>query len=395
MPRPPEAWLSLLLLVLVALVKTILSKTIFDQLPTPVAYSLLSSVVTWVLVALPLAQKRELLCMRTYDLWRVALVSIAVTLDLGMSNIAIALLPLPLQQAIASAIPAATILLESAVTRRLKPLPTYLAIALLCGGAVMMHFGSGARESLIERQQELLPRRELQAERQPSFGRGELAMGLAICFAAIKYVFAKASLQAWKASYGSLGVLFWIEAFVAIQLLPWAYLNGELDRATSIMGERGAGAMALLCAAAALGGFRFFCELLVLRYWSATTLSAANLLAHALIVVLSTPLSAVLPLGAAPFTPLSLAGTTTTLLASLLYILLKLRGSLEGGISGGKDSAGASGVTQRAAYANVAGAAARQDRPTIDSEGGRPSSPTPYDAASQARATRRAQCVLF
>ena len=86
---------------------------------------------------------------------------------------------------------------------------------------------------------------------------------------------------------------------------------------------------------------------------------------------------------------------TTTLLASLLYILLKLRGSLEGGISGGKDSAGASGVTQRAAYANVAGAAARQDRPTIDSEGGRPSSPTPYDAASQARAARRAQGVLF
>ena len=270
MPRPLAAWLSILLLIAVALVKTILSKTIFDQLPTPIAYSLGSAVVTWLLVALPLAYNGELKCMRPTDLWRVGLVSVAVTLDLGMSNIAIALLPLPLQQAIASAIPAATVLLESAVTRRLKPPTTYLTILLLCGGAITMHFGS-------------IP------TYQPSIGRGEVAMGLAICFAALKYVFAKASLQAWKASYGALGVLLWIETFIALQMLPWAYYSGELGLAAAILSERSVASIALLCAAAALGGFRFYCELVVLRYWSATTLSAANLMAHALIVALATP----------------------------------------------------------------------------------------------------------
>ena len=48
--RPAAAWLSLLLLVSVALVKTILTKTIFERLPTAVAYSLLSGLVTSLLL---------------------------------------------------------------------------------------------------------------------------------------------------------------------------------------------------------------------------------------------------------------------------------------------------------------------------------------------------------
>ena len=269
--RPRAAWLSLLLLVSVALVKTILTKTIFDGLPTPVAYSLLSASVTWLLLLPPLCYTGSLRCLRWDDAWRVALVSVAVAIDLGMSNIAISLLPLALQQAIASAIPAATILLESLVLRRLKSVGSYAAIAMLCIGAVLMHLGSAPRRF------------------QPDFGMGELAMGTAICAAAIKYVFAKAALSTWKAQYGSLGVLFWIEAMIAMQLLPWAILNGELAEAAVIIREREPSAVLLLCAAAALGGFRFFCELLVLRYWSATSLSAANLIAHALIVVVSAP----------------------------------------------------------------------------------------------------------
>ena len=272
MARPREAWLALLVLLVTALVKTVLSKTIFEQVPLPVAYSLLSALVTWLLVQLPLFWSGRLKVMTVRDFRRLALVSIAVSLDLGMSNIAIALLPLPLQQAIASAIPAATILLERAVTRRPKAPASYLAITLLCGGAVLMHLGSVGQNMHAR-----------------SLGGGELAMGVAILFAALKYVFAKASLHEWKASYGALGVLFWIETFVALQLLPWALLNGELERAIALAFERGAVAAGMLCAAAALGGFRFFCELLVLRYWSATTLSAANLMAHALVVVVATP----------------------------------------------------------------------------------------------------------
>lgn len=333
--RPLAAWLSLLLIIFVALVKTILTKIIFEKLPTPVAYSLISAVVTWLLLALPLAATRSLKVMQLSDMARLMLVSVAVTLDLGMSNVAIERLPLPLQQALASVIPAATILIETAVTRRLKPVASYVAIALLCCGAGFMHLGSGRLQTNVSgaappvSSSEAAAQAEATLAEAASLSQGEAAMAVAILAAAIKSVFAKASLHAWKESTGAVGVLFWIETFISFQLLPWAMVNGELVAAVGILTDRGPAASALVCAAAALGGFRFYCELLVLRYWSATTLAAANLMAHALIVAIAMPLSAVLPLGAPPPSLLTLAGTAVTLVAAMLYAALKVRGSLE------------------------------------------------------------------
>ena len=72
-------------------------------------------------------------------------------------------------------------------------------------------------------------------------------------------------------------------------------------------------AVFLIDQGAALGGFRFYCELLVLRYWSATTLSATNLAAHSVIILIAIPAfhSAV--------SPLLLLGTALTIFASVAY----------------------------------------------------------------------------
>lgn len=94
----------------------------------------------------------------------------------------------------------------------------------------------------------------------------------------------------------------------------------------------------MLCAAAALGGFRFFCEMLVrdptplrhstpssrhptlacfqvLRFWSATTLSAVNLSAHSLIILLA------IPIFGTQLTPSLAVGTALTVAASAAYAL--------------------------------------------------------------------------
>ena len=71
-------------------------------------------------------------------------------------------------------------------------------------------------------------------------------------------------------------------------------------------------------AAAALGGFRFYVELIVLRYWSATTLSAANLSAHSLIILLS------IPLFGTPVTNMLVAGIGVTVAASVAYGYAKI-----------------------------------------------------------------------
>ena len=339
--------LSLLLLVVVAAIKTSVTKLIFTKLPTPIAYSLLSSVVTGVLVAGPAlctsgadGECGGVRCVPLRELWMLGFVAVAVAVDLGLSNIAISLLPLPLQQAIASAIPAATILLESIVFRRLKPIGHYIAISFLCFGAVLGHLGS-------------LP------DQRSGTTLGELAMLTAVFMAATKYVFAKASIVEWKRQMGPLGLLLWIEVLIAAVLLPWAVFNGELALFVQIMAarEHRLSDLLALCACAALGGFRFFCELVVLKYWSATTLSATNLVAHSIIIVLA------IPAFGCTATPALVAGTAATAAGAMFYAWLKMND-------------GDAGQTARAAVEEEEGFG----KATSDDEGD--TRPRPRDGAS-------------
>lgn len=301
------------LLVSVASTKTLLTKWLFHDVHEPIAYSLLSALVTAAVVAPLLACGGiQRLCLPRWDmLFSLALVCVAIAVDLGLSNEAIYRLPLALQQAIASTIPAATIALETVVRQRCRPLADYLAISTLCFGAILGHIGSLDAVSWQS------------ASQQRSFFAGELCMLLAVLAAAVKYVFAKALLTSYRREVGAAALLVWIEILISAILLPWSLQSHQLQ-AMARAGYSAAQWRALV-AAGALGGFRFFCELLVLRYWSATTLSAANLSAHSLIIVVS------IPIFGTAVTPFLMAGTLVTLAASAFYGYLRLRTAEEAG----------------------------------------------------------------
>ena len=67
----------------------------------------------------------------------------------------------------------------------------------------------------------------------------------------------------------------------------------------------------------ALGGVRFFSQLIVLRLTSATTLSVIHVAAHALIV------SIAIPLFHTNVSPFLIVGFTTTLVSAFLYTYVK------------------------------------------------------------------------
>ena len=293
--RSIGAWGSIALLISVAAGKTLLTKYIFvHEAQTPIAYSLLSACVTAMF-----ASCHGFGDVRFDTVRRLAPIALAIAIDLGLSNVAISRLPLALQQAIASTIPAFTIVLETLVRRRCKPCIVYVVIFILCFGAGLGHLGS------------LPPFSESRAHFW-----GEAAMVVAVLAAACKYVFAKDLLHAYRQEIGALRLLLWLECLLCTVLLPWSLATNELRDLLSL----GLGAMewSSLCLAGALGGFRFYIELIVLRHWSATTLSAANLSAHSLIIVLS------IPIFDTPITPFLVAGTAVTLCASALYGWIKI-----------------------------------------------------------------------
>jgi len=302
--REAGAWGSIALLITIAAIKTLLTKYIFvHQVKQPVAYSLLSAFVTLLLVSCHGFGSLQLTAVL-----RLVPVALAIAIDLGLSNIAISRLPLALQQAIASTIPAATILLESVVRRRCKPLIVYLVITTLCFGAVLGHLGSLP----------VLVAGSGDADKA-YYWAGEAAMMLAVVAAACKYVFAKDLLHAYREEVGALRLLLWIECMLCAVLLPWSLVTEELPQL--LHSGLSAVQWGSLCSAAALGGYRFYVELVVLRYWSATTLSAANLSAHSLIIVCS------IPVFGTPVTPFLVAGTAVTIAASLAYGWIKIVGA--------------------------------------------------------------------
>ena len=314
-PRSVAAVASILGLIACASTKTILTKLIFIHIiDLPIAYSLLSASTTVLLAGGScIALNGSVPPLRGDMLCQLLPVCAAITIDFALSNVAISQLPLALQQAIASTIAAATILLETIVTQRCKPLSTWLVIITLCIGAVLSHLSSVTAE----------PEATRGAMAVAALLPGELAMFVAIFAAAAKYVFAKSMLHAFRQELGALPLLFWIEVVICATLLPWALLWGELQ--ALYCAGYGVPEWASLASAAALGGVRFFMELLVLRYWSATTLSAANLSAHSFVIVVWAIVTR------QSLTPSFVAGTLVTIGASVAFAWLKVSRPALGG----------------------------------------------------------------
>ena len=294
---------SIGLLMSVAATKTILTKLIFQQVSIPVAFSLLSCVMT-ILLLLPVfaVQPHLFQWVRPHMVKQLSVVCVMVAVDLGFTNIAISMLPLALQQCIAATTPAATVSIESVYERRLQHPAIYGVIVALCAGAVVAELGafSGPESA-----------RDLS---------GEIMMLMAVFAAACKYVFAKATVEQYRDELGPLAFLFWVEVIILLILLPWALANGEIARLFAYADS--VSIWVPLCCCSALGGVRFFAELLILRSASATSLSTANLATHATVMFLS------IPLFGTTVTPFLIIGCTLTLSASAVYTYLKLSGML-------------------------------------------------------------------
>jgi drug/metabolite transporter (DMT)-like permease len=241
-------------LTFVAVTKTILTKSVFMHVPQPVAYSVLSCVVTAIcLGVIFLCQPHLYNTPNSSMIAGFTAVCIAIALDLACTNVAISLLSVALQQCIRAASPAATVILESFYNRHCRHPLLYVVVLLLCTGPVLAQMGSSSFDSTP---------------------LGLAMMCAAVVAGAFKYVLAHAMIRGYKKSLGTLSFTFWIEIAVAIMLTPWAVLNGEA-RALFTSGYSGAD-WGLLIFTAAYGGVRIYSQFALLEFTSATTLSLTN-----------------------------------------------------------------------------------------------------------------------
>ena len=234
--------------------KTILTKSVFMHVPTPVAYSVLSCLVT-AFCMLPLFLcKPNLWASPTPAMMLGFLgVCIAIAMELACTNVAISLLSVALQQCIRAASPAATVILESFWTGRCRHPLLYAVVLLLCTGPILAQMGSSSYD-------------------YTPFG--VVMMSIAVVSGAFKYVLAHAMIHSYKKSLGTIAFTFWVEIFVGLMLTPWAVLNGEAYKLAT--GPYTRADWALLLFTAAYGGVRIYSQFALLEYASATTLSLTN-----------------------------------------------------------------------------------------------------------------------
>jgi drug/metabolite transporter (DMT)-like permease len=283
--------------VAVAVIKTMLTKALFNANAQPVAFSSVSAMATCVtLVPVFLCDRSQWATPKSEYIRGFALVCVLVALDLALTNIAVSLLAIAIQQCIVATNPAFTITIESFVRRKLQHSLLYLTVLILCVGPVVANIGVHVDSSSMW---------------------GILAQLAGVVCSAFKYVFAHAVMQLCKKDLGTFAFLFWTDVFILPILVPWAILKGEmvelLTTPDSIVD------WANLLVTAVLGGVRFFSQLLVLRVSTATTLSCSNLAYQACNIYLSLWI-----FGKPPLTASLVAGSLITLSAAGTYTYFKV-----------------------------------------------------------------------
>jgi drug/metabolite transporter (DMT)-like permease len=283
-------------LTFVAVTKTLLTKTVFTHGTPPVAFSVYSCFVTAVLfIPIFIAQPSLYAPLTKELLVGFFFVCVAIALDLALTNVAISLLSVALQQCIKATSPAATVFLESLWNRICHPPLKYFVVLLLCVGPILTNLGSSSYDSTPY---------------------GVICMVLAVVAGAFKYVLAHSMISTYKKSLGTLAFTFWVEVFVGIMLLPWALLNGE---AKILIFETGGWQdWALLTFTAAYGGVRIYSQFALLEFTSATTLSASNVAIQAITILLGVWLFGTV------VTPYLAAGVSETIVVSALYTYLSV-----------------------------------------------------------------------
>lgn len=226
----------------------------------------------------------------------------AIAIDLGCTNVAISELSVAMQQTIKATSPAATVLLEVAFARKCHHPVVFMLIGLLCVGSVLVKWGSSDYDATVY---------------------GMVMMILAVVAGAFKYVMAHQMIRAFRDDLGVLAFTFWVEAFVAVVLAPWAVLNGE---AAELLYGGAASSWqdwALLWFTGAYGGVRIVSQFALLVHTSATTLALSNVTIQALTTILG------IFLFHTPVTNFLVAGVMVTLIATAGYTFVKTSKVLE------------------------------------------------------------------
>ena len=300
-PHTSQVVFAFCFLTFVAVTKTLLTKTVFVHVPTPVAFSVFSCFVTATCLLPVFMCKPSLFAFLDRKMLVGFMgVCVSIAIDLGATNVAISLLSVALQQCIKATSPAATILVESVLYRRCRHPLLYVIVALLCVGPILTRLGSSDFDSTP---------------------LGVAMMTAAVVAGAFKYVLAHAMIKEYKASLGTLAFTFWIEVFAGLLLLPWACFNGEAERL--MFGTSSPSDWALLSFTAAYGGVRIYSQFALLEFTSATTLAISNIVIQAVTIVLG------IFIFATEVTTYLEAGVALTLAMSAVYTWVSVSKVLE------------------------------------------------------------------
>jgi len=289
--------------IFIAVVKTMLTKALFEGgAAYPVGFSAVSAIATClVLVPVFIIQPKQWAVPKKDYMPGFCLVCTLVALDLALTNIAVALLAVAIQQCIIATNPAFTVTIESIVRKKLAHPAIYLTIAILCVGPIVAQVGAPAADVS---------------------GVGIVVQLLGVTCSATKYVFAHSVMQKCKKDLGTFAFLFWIDMLILILLVPWSLINGEL--VALLEDPEDAVDWLNLILTAVLGGVRFFSQLLVLKVSTATTLSCANLAFQAINIYLSLAI-----FGKPTLTAGLVCGSLITISAAGTYTYFKVSKVLE------------------------------------------------------------------
>tara|TARA_B110001452_G_scaffold44224_1_gene33840 strand:+ start:6070 stop:7251 length:1182 start_codon:yes stop_codon:yes gene_type:complete len=337
-PPPQQPLFAACALVAVAVAKTLLTKVALRSIKAPVAFSIVSCLVTNVGIGCILVARPSTFKLLQRGMLRdFGIVCVTIAIDLGCTNVAISLISLALQQCIRGASPAATIVIE-ALVRRVCQRPAVVAVVLLgCVGPILTGFGSVDDDAAADGAQDAASATAAATADVPttatltpsSIGSGALVgrqtagtlfMVASVLGQGVKNVFAHRLVTEQKETLGLPSFIFWAEWVSAALLLPWAALDGDLatlwDDATRA--SLPAADWAIFWLSAALGGARVFAQYYFLQQTSAASLAVSNIAIQALTSALS------IVFFHTPPTPLLLSGVALTITTTSAYAWLKL-----------------------------------------------------------------------
>ena len=286
--------------------KTLLTKLIFTHSPTPVAFSILSCIATNICLVPILVYQGGFKMLSAKQLKGFGGICVAIALDLGCQNVALAILSVALQQCIKATLPTTTVIVESIIRKKKFHWAIYVTVIAICIGPVLVASGSSWEG-------------HSEAGSQPF---GAVMMLVAMVGGAFKYVLCHKAIKDFQQEMGVLTFTFWVEAFVGLMLTPWAVLNGEAYK-LAFETDNTMGGWMLLWFTGAFGGVRIIAQFYFLAKTSATSLAMSSIAMQALTIVLG------IAFFGTHVTGLLALGVMVTIALSAVYAYLKTSTALE------------------------------------------------------------------